>query len=88
MPPVLNTLGQQKWLNQNGFVGANGKPLVEDGKSGGNTTFAMDSVGRNGFLYNTQALAGHGGLWTHTNVRKDKTDCSPQKNLVDLIMSL
>jgi hypothetical protein len=28
------------------------------------------------------------GLLTHTNIRKDKVDCSPQPNLVDMIMSL
>ena len=28
------------------------------------------------------------GLLTHANIRKDKFDCSPQPNLVDMIMSL
>ena len=28
------------------------------------------------------------GLLTHTNIRKDKYDCSPQPNLVDMILSL
>lgn len=28
------------------------------------------------------------GLLTHTNIRKDKCDCSPQPNLVDMILSL
>lgn len=28
------------------------------------------------------------GLLTHTNIRKDKFDCSPQPNLVDMIMSI
>ena len=28
------------------------------------------------------------GLLTHTNIRKDKFDCCPQPNLVDMIMSL
>jgi hypothetical protein len=28
------------------------------------------------------------GLLTHTNVRKDKTDCYPDPRLVDVIMSL
>lgn len=28
------------------------------------------------------------GLLTHSNIRKDKFDCSPQPNLVDMIMSL
>ena len=28
------------------------------------------------------------GLLTHTNVRKDKTDCYPDQRLVDIILSL
>ena len=28
------------------------------------------------------------GLLSHTNIRKDKSDCNPQPNLVDMIMSL
>ena len=28
------------------------------------------------------------GLLTHANIRKDKFDCCPQPNLVDMIMSL
>jgi hypothetical protein len=34
------------------------------------------------------ALKGDPGLWTHSNVRKDKTDCSPQPGLIGLIQSL
>jgi hypothetical protein len=34
------------------------------------------------------ALKGAPGLWTHSNVRKDKTDCSPQPGLIRLIQSL
>lgn len=40
------------------------------------------------FLLSQDALAGKPGLWTHTNVRKDKFDCSPQDNLVAMIKSL
>lgn len=34
------------------------------------------------------ALSGSSGLWTHSNVRRDKTDCFPQPELVSLILSL
>lgn len=34
------------------------------------------------------AMKGSPGLWTHSNVRKDKTDCSPQPGLISLIHSL
>lgn len=44
--------------------------------------------GNAAFLINEDALAGKPGLWTHTNVRMDKFDCSPQVNLVEMIRSL
>jgi hypothetical protein len=28
------------------------------------------------------------GLWTHTNVRKDKVDMFPQPELIDMLISL
>jgi N-acetyl-anhydromuramyl-L-alanine amidase AmpD len=40
------------------------------------------------FGYDNGALAGAGGIWTHTNFRTDKTDCSPQQGLIDLIRAL
>ena len=41
------------------------------------------------FDYHDEAYKGNvKGLLTHTNIRKDKFDCSPQPNLVDMIMSL
>lgn len=40
------------------------------------------------FEYHMGAVKGSPGLWTHTNYRKDKFDCSPQENLMDLILSL
>ena len=32
--------------------------------------------------------ASHKGLWTHTNVRKDKIDMFPQKELVEMLLTL
>ncbi len=28
------------------------------------------------------------GMWTHTNIRKDKFDLFPQPNLIDMLLSL
>ena len=43
----------------------------------------------NAFDFHKDAYQGKvKGLLTHTNIRKDKFDCSPQPNLVDMIMSL
>ena len=41
------------------------------------------------FDYNEDALKGKiKGMWTHTNVRKDKFDLFPQPNLIDMLLSL
>ena len=48
----------------------------------------MQNKGDEAFLLNNDALAGKPGVWTHTNVRKDKFDCSPQDNLIAMIKSL
>ncbi|MCI4667969.1 MAG: N-acetylmuramoyl-L-alanine amidase [Bacteroidia bacterium] len=89
-----STLDQQKWLNQNGFVGLHGEPLIEDDLMGRNTEFALKAVGQSGFEYNPKAVHGYPGLWTHTSVRleelddrDEKYDCSPQALLKELILS-
>jgi hypothetical protein len=41
------------------------------------------------FGFNEDAFYGRiKGLWTHTNTRKDKFDCSPQEELMDMLTSL
>jgi len=41
------------------------------------------------FNYNEEVVKGkHKGLWTHTNVRKDKSDMFPQPELMDMLVSL
>jgi hypothetical protein len=42
MSDGLDLKGQQQFLNSYGFKGSNGKPLVEDGSVGKNTTFALN----------------------------------------------
>lgn len=34
------------------------------------------------------ALQGAPGIWTHTSVRPDKNDCSPQPNFIDMLRNL
>ena len=48
----------------------------------------LQNKGNDAFLLNKDAQAGKPGLWTHTNVRKDKFDCVPQDNLIAMIKSL
>jgi N-acetyl-anhydromuramyl-L-alanine amidase AmpD len=44
---------------------------------------------KDAFEFNEDAYnAKQFGLWTHTNVRRDKYDCFPQKELVDMLKSL
>ncbi|MCU0392165.1 MAG: N-acetylmuramoyl-L-alanine amidase [Thermoflexibacter sp.] len=88
VPTGLSILEQQRWLNEHGFVGEDGERLIEDGIKGMNTIWALESVGKSAFELNAQCIKGSEGLWTHTNVRKDKNDCSPQPNLIQLINSL
>lgn len=34
------------------------------------------------------ALKGTSGIWTHVSFRKDKSDCHPQSNLIEMLKSL
>lgn len=88
LPSNLSVRSRQRWLNRHGFVGSDGQPLVEDGIRGPRMEWAESSVGRCAFEYNPQAYCGHPGVWTHSNVRSDKTDCSPQRDLIELVLSL
>jgi hypothetical protein len=88
MPNALSILDQQKWLNQHGFVGKNGKPLVEDGVWGENSAWAVQSIGKSAFEFNPLTMNGYPGVFTHANIRNDKSDCSPQPNLVGMLKSL
>ena len=92
MPEDLDLLGKQKWLNIQGYLGANGRVLAEDGVDGRNTQYAVDSYLHDkkgdAFALNKQALVGAEGVWTHTNVRKDKFDLSPQPKLIEMLSEL
>jgi len=88
LPSGLSPLQQQQWLNQNGFVGLNGKPLIEDGDLGANSQWALSCVGETAFEYNPLTMTGYPGIWLHSSIRKDKFDLPPQPNLVALLKSL
>ena len=38
--------------------------------------------------YNVEMVEKTKGLWSHTNVRKDKTDIFPQQEIIDMLLSL
>ncbi len=52
----------------------------------------VDSIRQKGaraFEFNEDAYNGKiKGMWTHTNIRKDKFDLAPQPNLIDMLLSL
>ncbi len=51
--------------------------------------YTLLKKGNKAFEYQSSAVQGKGGLWTHTNYRKaGKWDCSPQAGLVEMILSL
>jgi len=92
MPKELDLLGKQKWLNTQGYLGSNSKKLKEDGLDGLKTQYAINSYLHDkegdAFAINKQALKGAEGVWTHTNVRKDKFDLSPQPKLIKMLSEL
>jgi hypothetical protein len=88
MPNGLSIYDQQIWLNRYGFVGKNGKSLDEDGIWGENSAYAVQSIGKSAFEFNPLTYNAYPGIWTHTNIRRDKADCSPQPALYQMIKSL
>jgi N-acetyl-anhydromuramyl-L-alanine amidase AmpD len=51
--------------------------------------YTLLKKGNKAFEYQSSAIQGKGGLWTHTNYRKaGKWDCSPQAGLVEMILAL
>lgn len=50
--------------------------------------YALIKAGKKAFEKQSSALAGKPGLWSHGSYRSDKTDCSPQEALIEMILSL
>ena len=48
----------------------------------------IDKPNGGGFEVNQDALSGKPGVWSHTNVRKDKFDVFPQPELITMLKSL
>lgn len=88
LPQDVSTEKLQKWLNKNGFVDDRGEKLMENGILDQKTKYAIEQIGKNPFSINASALNGSGGLWSHSNVRGDVFDLSPQPDLIEMIKSL
>ena len=78
----------QKWLNKNGFTDSWGNKITETGEIDQRTKEAIESIGKNPFSLNQISLNGGQGLWSHSNVRMDLFDITPQPGVIDLIKSL
>jgi hypothetical protein len=88
IPGDLTLKQRQSWLNKNGFTDKSGKMLVEDGVYGIKTKEAESKIGFNPFELNQNALDGYPGIWSHSNVRIDKSDVFPQPELINLLKSI
>lgn len=88
MPRTLEVKEKQIWLNRNGFTDNKGKKLSEDGVYGEKTRSAESKVGVSPFDLNQNSLDGYPGIWSHTNVRIDKSDVFPQPELIQLLKSI
>ena len=88
LPQDLPTEKLQKWLNKNGFFDDRGEKLIENGILDQKTKYAIEQIGKNPFSINALALYGSSGLWSHSNVRGDVFDLSPQPDLIEMIKSL
>lgn len=88
IPENLTTGQLQNWLNKKGFTDDTRRKLRETGDMDEKTLQALSKVGRNAFELDIDAVKGSPGLWSHTNVRKDKLDIFPQKEIIEMIISL
>lgn len=88
VPNFKSVLEKQVWLNKNGFTDLSGKKLIEDGKDGAKTTEAWKKFQKPALEINEMALSGLPGIWSHSNVRLDKTDIFPQTEILQMITSL
>ena len=79
---------KQLWLNKNGFTDSRGRKLIEDGINGDSTKEAEMKVGVSPFELNNLAIEGYPGIWSHSNVRIDKTDIFPQPEIIGMLKSL
>lgn len=88
IPAKATMRERQIWLNRNGFTDARGRKLIEDGVNGDSTKEAEMKVGVSPFELNNLAIEGYPGIWSHSNVRIDKTDVFPQPEIIEMLKSI
>ena len=88
VPKFESVKEKQIWLNRSGFTDSTGKKIVEDGIDGKKTQEAWLKSQTPAFEINQNALNGFPGIWSHSNVRLDKTDIFPQREMLEMLRSL
>lgn len=88
LPQGLHGVKLQGGLNKNGFTDSWDMKLNENSEFDQKTKEALEAVSKNPFSLNQVALNGGPGLWSHSNVRMDLLDVTPQPRLIELIKSL
>lgn len=78
----------QCWLIKNSFTDLEGKRIQETGLLDEKTKQAISKVGQSAFEISKECLRGDGGVWSHTNIRKDKIGIFPQKEIMQMVISL
>jgi hypothetical protein len=88
LPNKATIREKQIWLNRNGFTDSRGRKIVEDGINGDSTREAEMKIGTSPLELNPLAIDGYPGIWSHSNVRVDKTDIFPQKGILSMLQSI
>ncbi len=88
LPNKATIKEKQIWLNRNGFTDSRGRKIAEDGINGDSTKEAEMKIGTSPLELNQLAIDGYPGIWSHSNVRIDKTDIFPQKGMLSMLKSI
>jgi hypothetical protein len=88
LPNKATIREKQIWLNRNEFTDSRGRKIVEDGINGDSTREAEMKIGTSPLELNPLAIDGYPGIWSHSNVRVDRTDIFPQKGILSMLQSI
>jgi hypothetical protein len=88
LPNKATIREKQIWLNRNEFTDSRGRKIVEDGINGDSTGEAEMKIGTSPLELNPLAIDGYPGIWSHSNVRVDRTDIFPQKGILSMLQSI
>ena len=79
---------RQELLNENCILDYESKEIKVDGIWGKRSECAWQKLTKGPFDKQECAMMGQNGLFSHTNVRLDKSDIHPQPEMIEMIKSL